>query len=417
MRRQPHPLAGALRRALFNRVRQTEEGDTLIEVLLTVVILGGCALALITTFGTAISASADYRSLAVNGTVLRNIEQTSFYQLQQQPSPLFTPCATTADYSPGGMHAIQYPTTVVPATYKVSISAVQYWNGTSFGSSCTPGSNDPQQITLTVNNANGSIATTEIAVDGIGVSPPNVTVTSVSPPSASTGTANVLLTVTGTDFESGATVSIPNSGIVIPANTTTYVSPTTLTVFVTLYTGTTPSPATDLPPGSYPVTVTNPAPDHSTGTGALFTIDALTPTGLHVSAMVGNIADPVVDDPDEDAQYGWDAWDTISVESGTGAPLQGVVINGTWSVAPDPGYTLPTLPIGTSTLTCTTDATGTCTVYYGWRDVLHYVTATFTVSTSTSSDPAVGGLVLPSEAYIPGSNSPGSLTISAPTGS
>jgi hypothetical protein len=33
-------------------------------------------------------------------------------------------------------------------------------------------------------------------------------------------------------------------------------------------------------------------------------------------------------------------------------------------------------------------------VYYGWEDVLHHVTATFTVSPTVSTDPAVGGLVL-----------------------
>jgi hypothetical protein len=288
---------------------------------------------------------------------------------------------------------------------------VQYWNGTSFGSSCTAGSNDPQEITLTVNNPNGSIATTQIAVDGIGVGQSQLTVTSVNPLTASTGTPDVLLTITGTGFESGAEVTIPAApSIVIAPMTTTFVSPTTLTVFADL---------TNATPGGYPITVTNPAtPTYPTGqsaSGGLFTVLSLGLNGMHVSAMTPNVADPVTDDPDEDATSGWDAWDTITVESGSGAPLQGAVINGTWSVAP-----VPAKPIGTSTTSCTTDATGTCTVYYGWEDVLHNVTATFTVSPTVSTDPAVGGLVLNGYTYTPGTNDapgttgPGSCLIAAP---
>jgi hypothetical protein len=129
---------------------------------------------------------------------------------------------------------------------------------------------------------------------------------------------------------------------------------------------------------------------------------------MHVSQMSGNIGDPVVDDTDENSTYGWDAWDTITVVSGSGAPLPGVVVNGAWSQNPagsDPG---------TSTQTCTTDATGTCTVYYGWRDTLHGITATFTISASTSTNPATGGLVLPGNTYNPVLNAPSSIVISAP---
>jgi hypothetical protein len=347
--------------------------------------------------------------LAVNATVLRNIEQTTFYQLQQQPSPLFTPCGTSAEYSTGGSKAIQY---TLPTGYAVSIGTVQYWNGTSFGASCTAGSNDPQLITLTVTNPNGSIATTQIAVDGIGVLPTIVSVTGVVPSSASTGSANLLLTITGTGFESGATVSFPSPSLITVQGTTTFVSPTTLTVFVDLYTGATSSPATNSPAGSYDISVTNPLQSAVSSVSPLFTVIALTPTGMHVSKMVSNIADPVADDPDENASIGWDAWDTITVVSGNGAPLQGVVINGAWTPAAD--------IVGRAITTCTTDSTGTCTVYDGYADQLKPQTPTFTISTSTSTNPGVGGLVLNGNTYVPAINvlgnngTAGSLTICAP---
>ncbi len=399
MRRQPHPRTGALRKALLNPDRRSEEGDTLIEILLTVVVLGLCAVALITTFGTAIAASADYKNLTVNGTVLRNIEQTAFFQLQQQPNPLFLPCATSADYTavpPGSNPIIFSP----PTGYSVTIGTVQYWNGTSFGSSCPPGSNDPQLISLTVNNPNGSIATTQIAVDGIGVVPTIVSVTGVSPTSASQGTSNLLLTITGTGFESGATVTFPSAPLIVVQGSTTFVTPTTLSVFVNIAA----SPSLSAPT-SYPISVANPLKSAISSTSNLFTVVPVTPAGMHVSAMVPNIADPIKDDPDEN--IGWDAWDTITVQSGSGAPLQGVVVNGSWSPA-----------TGRDSTSCTTDSTGTCTVFDGYPDNLSpSATPTFTVSLTVSSDPAVGGLVLSGYMYTPtGStpNNPGSLTLTVP---
>lgn len=395
MRPSTHPLAGLLRRILF-RNRRSEAGDTLIEILVTVTVLGGCAVALIITFGTAISASADHRNLTTNATVLRNIEQAAYYQLALQTPPMFTPCGKTTDYS-----GINYG---APTGYGVTMPSspgVEYWNATTntFGTSC-PANNAPQLITLNVSNPNGSSATTQFVVDGVGVLQTPVTVTAVTPSSASQGTSNLLLTVTGTGFQPGATVSFPSlAQITVPGTgTATFVSSTTLDVFVNV--------AAASPPGAYDVLVTNPLAAAVSSTSPLFTVDASTPTGMHVTKMVGNIGDPVVDDPDEDATSGWDAWDTITVASGSGAPLAGVVVNGTWSLT----------TIGTYTNSCTTDATGTCTVYDGWRDVLHNVTTTFTISSSTSTNPAIGGLVLNGNTYNP--NFPGSVNsilISPPT--
>jgi type II secretory pathway pseudopilin PulG len=402
MKRPLNPLAAALRRGLFDRGRRSEVGDTLIEVLVTITILGGCALALIITFGTAITASTDHRNLAVNSTILRNIQQAAYYQLAQQPSLLFQACATAAQYQADN---IQYGQ---PAGYTVTINQgtpIEYWNGTSFVTTC-PAPNAPQLITLNVTAPNGSNDPSQFVVDGVGVLPTIVTVTGVTPPSGSQGATNLLLTIAGTGFQNGATASIVGAtGITMPDNPT-FVSPTELQVFVDI--------ASNASVGSYDVSVTNPLQSAVSSTSPLFTVIQSVTTGMHVSTMVANTADPIKYDPDENAQYGWDAWDTITVESGTGAPLQGVTVNGTWSIAPVSGYSLPTLPIGTSTITCVTNLAGTCTVYYGWQDLLHYVTATFTMSSSTSTNPATGGLVLNGYTYAPGSNAPNALQVTAP---
>jgi len=392
-----------MRRSLFDGDRRSEEGDTLIEVLLTLIILSGCAVALIITFATSIAASVDHRNLAVNGTVLRNLDQAAFYQLQQQPSPLFDPCtvgasgtATTTAYSPGGSNAISFST---PTKYSVSIGTVQYWNGVTFVANC-PASNAPQLITLTVTNPNGSIATTQTVVEGIGVPPTIVSVTGVSPSSASQGTSNLLLTVTGTGFSSpvsDSTVSFPSgSQITVIPGTTTFVSPTTITVAVNIALG---APA----PASYPVSVTNQGQPTVTSKTTLFTVLPLKVAGMHIGSTATNIADPAGTDPDEPTG-GWDAWLTLTVVSGSGAPLQGAIINGSWNLS---GFNHIT--------SCTTDSAGQCTVYMGYADQLPHNQSPlpiFTLSTSTSTNPTVGGIVLNGYTY---DGSGGSWTVPVPT--
>ncbi|UPU36730.1 hypothetical protein M1B72_03200 [Geomonas paludis] len=108
---------------------------------------------------------------------------------------------------------------------------------------------------VTVTNTDGGVGT------GTGVftvsAAPAPTVTSTSPASMKQGTGPTTVTITGTNFLSGATVAF--SDATIQLGTVTYVSPTTLTVPVTVPAGT--------PVGSKNVTVTLPGGQTGTGTG------------------------------------------------------------------------------------------------------------------------------------------------------
>ena len=249
-------------------------------------------------------------------------------------------------------------------------------------------------------NPNSSISTTQTVVEGIGVPQTIVSVTGVSPASASQGTSNLLLTITGTGFStpvSDSTVTFPaGSQITVVPGTTTFVSPTTITVSVNIALG---APA----PASYPISVTNQGQPKVTSKTNLFTVLALKVAGMHVGSVATNIADPAKSDPDEPTG-GWDAWLTVTVVSGSGAPLQGAVINGSWNLA------------GFNDITsCTTDTTGSCTVYMGYADQLPHNQSplpTFTLSTSTSTNPTVGGIVLNGYTY---DGSGGTWTVPVPT--
>lgn len=137
--------------------RGDETGDTLIEVMMTMVIASMCVVAFLTAFTTAISASAEHRTMVSMGTVLRSASETALSQIQQQPSPLYASCATPSTYS-----NVAFST---PSGYSASITSVEYWNGTAFSTSCTSGSTAPQLIGVTVAGPLGTSSSISFTVD------------------------------------------------------------------------------------------------------------------------------------------------------------------------------------------------------------------------------------------------------------
>jgi type II secretory pathway pseudopilin PulG len=152
--------------------RRSEAGDTLIEVLLAIVVLGLTSVALLTAFGTIISSSAEYRGLATMDTVLRSASQQAISQVGQQPGALFASCESAGPSGPGQVNFS------LPAGYTAVVSSVQYWDasatppafdppsswtGTSF-SPCIP--NAAELLTITVTAASsGQSSTIRSVVD------------------------------------------------------------------------------------------------------------------------------------------------------------------------------------------------------------------------------------------------------------
>jgi type II secretory pathway pseudopilin PulG len=131
-----------------------EGGDTLIEVLIALLVVGLTAVVLITAFTTSITASAEHYNLAGNDAVLRNAADQAFSEIQQTPNPLllYSPCATS--YSSSDNFG-------VPSTYVLPpVITVKLWSDSSetfvpsVGSGCsgwtTAQQTTPQLITITV---------------------------------------------------------------------------------------------------------------------------------------------------------------------------------------------------------------------------------------------------------------------------
>ena len=75
--------------------RYDERGDTLIEVLLAIVILGIAGVALLTAFATAITASSEHRHLATLDSSVRGASDQVIAQVQQAGNNAFGPSNCT----------------------------------------------------------------------------------------------------------------------------------------------------------------------------------------------------------------------------------------------------------------------------------------------------------------------------------
>ena len=142
----------------------SESGDTLVEVLLALVVLGLASVALIIAFQTSISASSEHRNLATSDTVLTTASQEIISAIQNDPS-LFTAACTSGgqpiamtnypDYSATQGFPLPSPYTNVDVQYQTLNTLgptptypVEWWNGTTFGTTCED--NEPQLITISL---------------------------------------------------------------------------------------------------------------------------------------------------------------------------------------------------------------------------------------------------------------------------
>ncbi|MFB7176106.1 prepilin-type N-terminal cleavage/methylation domain-containing protein [Streptomyces sp. NPDC056257] len=113
------------------RLRRGEEGETLIEVLVAVVLMGVAFAAILGGMGTAIISSAAQQKVTGADSVIRSAAE-------KVVSAPYVSCA-------GG-----YPTPTPPAGYTVTVT-IEYWDGVgTFGQTCPTADTGVQKVTLTV---------------------------------------------------------------------------------------------------------------------------------------------------------------------------------------------------------------------------------------------------------------------------
>ncbi len=144
----------ALKRLGIRYYGRSEDGDTLIEVLLALIVLSLATVSLLVAFGTVISASAEHRTLTNYDTALETASQLTISAMQQDVSLFTSVCpltsATLSTY-PGYTYGI-----TLPAPYSsfdvqyATLNPIQFWNSTTGTFTPTCVENVPQLITLQV---------------------------------------------------------------------------------------------------------------------------------------------------------------------------------------------------------------------------------------------------------------------------
>ena len=144
-----------------------EAGDTLIEVLISIAILGITITALLGALVTTITSASEHRSLASLDTVLRSYAEQLKYDVQLQPgaNSWFTQCATVS--SPTTSPPQYEGHTITPANqppnvnYSVVILGIKYWNDSTNTFDATCGVPDDQSqfqlVTLQATAPNGVV--------------------------------------------------------------------------------------------------------------------------------------------------------------------------------------------------------------------------------------------------------------------
>jgi type II secretory pathway pseudopilin PulG len=122
-----------------------ERGETLIELLVTVSIVGVAVVALVGGIGVSVMMSYIHREQAAAGAYVRAYAEAIESTVAASPSG-YVSCAGTATY-----RSVYAP----PDTnYTANVSAVTYWTGSSFSSTCTT-DRGVQMLSLIVASGDG----------------------------------------------------------------------------------------------------------------------------------------------------------------------------------------------------------------------------------------------------------------------
>jgi type II secretory pathway pseudopilin PulG len=228
--RRPTPA----RSSTAPRVRG-EAGETLLEVLISLIILALASVALITAFGADISASAEHRSLSNFDTALASSISMTTTLIQQQYPGVFASCESLSAYPSSSVltSALNIPNYTAAIQASGALPAVEFTGGTGFTSACTNPTQttagnvgEPQLITLVVTDTKtGYSQTDSVVVDD----PTPITLSGGSGDSQ----ANQLVFVTqpegatvGSDFTTQPILEVLDNGQIV----TTDLSPITLTL-------------------------------------------------------------------------------------------------------------------------------------------------------------------------------------------
>jgi type II secretory pathway pseudopilin PulG len=127
-----------------------ERGDTLIELLITVVIMGLAVVAILGAIANSVALSAAHRKQAVAGAYIRAYAEAVESAVAGSPSK-YSACAGTSTYA-----SVYSPP---DAHYQASVTKVRYWKADGFSDSCGPDTG-VQLVYLKIATTDGKVSET-----------------------------------------------------------------------------------------------------------------------------------------------------------------------------------------------------------------------------------------------------------------
>jgi len=115
-----------------------DTGETLVELLVAIVILGISVVAILGGLAVVVQSSTLHRKQAQSQNGLRA-------WAEQIGAATYNDCATVGSFG--------LPSPALPSGFTAQVTAVQYWTGTSFGNSCVA-DQGIQKVTLRVTAVN-----------------------------------------------------------------------------------------------------------------------------------------------------------------------------------------------------------------------------------------------------------------------
>jgi Tfp pilus assembly protein PilV len=325
-----------------------EAGDTLIEVIIAVVVIALGVVALVGALTESITSSATYRNIATLDTLLKSAADAVKDEVQLQPAAtsMYQNCASPSTYPV----ASTYP------NYKVQISAIEYWDGSTtppgFDTSCN--ANDDtgiQMITLVATAPDNVTDSLSFVVTSPGFEPG----ISVSGSVTGSGQLTFVATLTGSvggqspsgavawTFTGSPAPTCSGASTLHPTSSTTSSASTTCTVSAA---------------GTYQVAAT-----YEPQSGSLDHLyDSTTGYG---SATIGSAPTFYVNAPPNSPPYSGTSLSFTAVVIGSGGVVPGGSVSWISSNPADMTCTSPNLSTsGPNTAATSTDCTVTATGYY-----------------------------------------------------
>jgi type II secretory pathway pseudopilin PulG len=135
-------------------VTRDDAGETLIELLVAIVVMGIAVVVIMAGFATVILMSDVHRKQATAGAYVHDyaeaIENTvnTVTMVNGKPVDGYQVCAGTATYA----SAVGF----TDSAYTASVASVRYWSGSAWQTSCTPATDTGlQQLTVQVASTDG----------------------------------------------------------------------------------------------------------------------------------------------------------------------------------------------------------------------------------------------------------------------